>query len=103
MSKDARNWGFPVVTWSFVDLSLLVNYVRRDFKSFSLAHCFTDQVLIRCLDGEALTFLLVVLPLLLHRLSLAAVSGAPLWLWGMGSSLQWLLLLGRRALGMWAQ
>ena len=59
--------------------------------------------LIRCLDGEALTFLLVVLPLLLHRLSLAAVSGAPLWLWGMGSSLQWLLLLGRRALGMWAQ
>ena len=44
MSKDARNWGFAVVTWSFVDLSLLVNYVRRDFKSFSLAHCFTDQV-----------------------------------------------------------
>ena len=60
MSKDARNWGFAVVTWSFVDLSLLMNYVRHDFKSFSLAHCFTDQVLIRCLNGEALTLLLVV-------------------------------------------
>ena len=47
MSKDARNWGFAVIRLPFVDLSLLMNYVRHDFKSFSLAHWFTDQVLIR--------------------------------------------------------
>ena len=60
MSKDARNWGFAVVTLSFVDLPLDV--ILR----FSLAHWFTDKV--RCPSDEALSLFLVVLPLLLHRL-----------------------------------
>lgn len=102
MSKDARNWGFAVVTWSFVDLSLLMNYVIHDFKSFSLAHCFTDQVLIRCLNGEALTLLLVV-PLLLHRLFSGCSERGSSLVVGHGLLIAVASPAGGRALGMWAQ